>query len=135
MLVVVRTEKSELQIIKLKVTRRADDIVEAFALRHDMKKQGVVSRIYERFGGLPEAVQKWFIGLTDGNEGEGMRLFAEALQEKRAVDDLATPAPESSAEVTVGRVNQGLTEVRKTRAGSGPKAPSPRRHSTAPVDR
>lgn len=79
MLMFVRESKSEKKVIKLAVTERADDIVEAFAAKHDMLKQGVVSRIYERFGALPEPVQKWFIGLTDGNEGVGMREFAKML--------------------------------------------------------
>lgn len=79
MLVFVRESKAQKKVIKLAVTERADDVVEAFAAKFDMLKQGVVSRIYERFGALPEPVQKWFIGLTDGNEGEGMRLFAESL--------------------------------------------------------
>jgi hypothetical protein len=75
----VKESKPEKKVIKLAVTERADDIVEAFAEKFDMLKQGVVSRIYERFGALPEPVQKWFVGLTDGNEGVGMREFAKML--------------------------------------------------------
>lgn len=65
--------------LKIFVSVKAKKIVEDFAEQFDMKEQGVASRIYNWFGSIPLPVQKWIIGLTDGTEGQGMKLFAKAL--------------------------------------------------------
>jgi hypothetical protein len=75
MLVIVDERKQ----LKVFVSGGAKDAVERFAARFDMKEQGVASRIYEWFGRQPPAVQKWICGLVEGNEGEGMRLYAAEL--------------------------------------------------------
>lgn len=76
-LVTNRTSKPKVKVIKIAVTEDADTVIENFAADHSMLKQGVASRIYERFGQLPREVQLWFIGITTGRESAGMRKFAE----------------------------------------------------------
>ncbi len=75
MIVVVDDRKQ----LKIFVHARAKKVVEAFAEKFDMKEIGVASRLYNWFGTLPLPVQKWVIGLTDGDEGEGMKEFAKML--------------------------------------------------------
>ena len=65
--------------MKIFVSPSAKQVVKQFAKSLDMSEQGVASRLYEWFGRLPRPVQKWVIGLTDGNEGIGMKMFAEEL--------------------------------------------------------
>jgi hypothetical protein len=77
-------ERKQLRIF---VSGGAKKTVEDFAVRFDMKEQGVASRIYEWFGKQPPAVQKWICGLVEGNEGEGMRLFAAELARRSAKPD------------------------------------------------
>lgn len=72
-----RTSKPKIKVIKIAVTEDADQIIEDFASQNDMLKQGVASRVYERFGQLPRDVQLWFIGITTGKESLGMKKFAE----------------------------------------------------------
>jgi len=67
--------------IRIFVTGDAKKVIESFADRFDMKEQGVASRIYNWFGTLPLPVQKWVVGLTDGDEGKGMKMFAKFLLE------------------------------------------------------
>jgi hypothetical protein len=75
MLTVVDTRKQ----LKIFVSTTAKDVVEKFAKRFDMTEQGVASRVYERFGAMPLPVQKWFVGLLEGNEGGGLQQFADLL--------------------------------------------------------
>src|SRR3954467_11934146 len=82
--------------VKIYVTGGAKKAIEGFADQYDMTETGVASRVYERFGALPAAVQKWFIGLTDAQEGHGMRQFCAEMM--RAVDttdfvDVSRPRP------------------------------------------
>lgn len=65
--------------IRIFVSGRAKSVVKKFAERYDMTEQGVASRIYERFGAMPLPVQKWFVGLLEGNEGGGLQQFADML--------------------------------------------------------
>jgi hypothetical protein len=65
--------------LKIVVTARAKKVVEEFSDKFDMTEIGVASRLYQWFGALPLAVQKWIVGLTDAGEGEGMRTFADRL--------------------------------------------------------
>lgn len=67
------------EIIKIAVTRDAKDTVQAFARRFDMTEIGVASRLYRWFASQPESIQKWVAGLTTGEEGAGMRDFAESV--------------------------------------------------------
>jgi hypothetical protein len=90
--------------LKIFVSPDAKKAVEAFAESFDMTEMGVASRIYEWFGSLPRPVQKWITGLTDANEGEGMKKFAaELLQASEA--KLETPVRRPKVTVGPGEAN------------------------------
>ncbi len=100
MLVIVDERKQ----LKVFVSPPAKNAVEKFAARFDMKEQGVASRMFEWFGRQPVAVQKWICGLVEGDEGEGMRTYAQQLMkppkgpklDEIAVDENGEPLPGSS---------------------------------------
>lgn len=65
--------------LKIFVSLDAKKVVADFAEKFDMTEHGVASRFYRWFGTLPEPVQKWIVGLTDGAEGDGIATFAREL--------------------------------------------------------
>lgn len=69
----------ERQQMRIFVSGTAKRSVVEFAARYDMTEQAVASRLYTWFGTLPAPVQKWVVGLFEGNEGDGMKLFAQSL--------------------------------------------------------
>lgn len=73
----------EKRIIRIGITKGAKQAVEDFSARYDMTEFGVASRLYERFASFPDPVQRWLVGLADGRESEGMRIFAEKLLGRR----------------------------------------------------
>ncbi len=120
------------------IRRESKDELARWLERNNNPEMGlVVGKVVDWFVREPATVQHVVLGIVaDEDLSEAyatlLRRLADSLQEKRAVEDMAPPAP--TDEVTLGLVNQGQTEVRKMRAGSGSTAPSPRQRSMAPAD-
>ncbi len=96
--------------LKIFVSPKAKKVIEDFAEQFDMKEMGVASRIYSWFGGLPLPIQKWITGLSDGDESEGLRQFAEMLVRGKRTkpfpstfDPPALPVPDAKPALPLGQ--------------------------------
>lgn len=114
--------EKERRTVRVVISPAAKEVVENYAEKEDMTETGVLSRIYERFGTLPEVFQDWMLfKIRPELHAQAVRAMIEYLQEQAPASDLPLDEDKDEADREKAKLSQRRQRTARGGAAAGSK--------------